>query len=84
MTVKEAITLFKYYLQSNHRRRTIESYSYLLGRFEKIHAERSVDSLGSDEIFQFLESFTQGLAKSTRRLRYAQLKSFFNFIVHST
>jgi integrase/recombinase XerD len=81
MTVKEAITLFKYYLQANHRRRNIESYSYLFGRFEKIHSERSVDSLGSDEIFQFLESFTQGLAKSTGRLRYAQLKSFFNFII---
>jgi integrase len=81
MIAKEAITLFKYYLQSNHRRRTIESYNNLLCRFEKIHAGRSLDSIGADEIFQFLESFTQNLTKSTRRLRYAQLKSFFNFII---
>jgi hypothetical protein len=30
MTTKEAITLFKYYLQSNHKTRTIESYTLLL------------------------------------------------------
>ena len=40
MTTKEAITLFKYYLQSNHKRRTIESYTLLLDRFNAIHAEK--------------------------------------------
>jgi hypothetical protein len=40
MTTKEAITLFKYYLQSNHKWRTIESYTLLLDRFNAIHAER--------------------------------------------
>jgi len=32
MTTKEAITLFNYYLQSNHKTRTIESYTLLLDR----------------------------------------------------
>ena len=34
MTTKESIVLFKYYLQANHKRRTIESYSLLLDRFK--------------------------------------------------
>ena len=55
MTTKEAITLFKYYLQSNHKRRTIESYSLLLVRFNAIHAERLLDDISPDEIFHFLE-----------------------------
>ena len=55
MTTKEAITLFKYYLQSNHKRRTIESYSLLLDRFNAIHAERLLDDISPDEIFHFLE-----------------------------
>ena len=80
MTTKEAITLFKYYLQSNHKRRTIESYSLLLDRFNAIHAERLLDDISPDEIFHFLEDLTRDLARSTRRLRYAQLKAFFNFI----
>jgi len=81
MTTKEAITLFKYYIQSNHKRRTIESYTLLLDRFNANHAERPLKDISPDEIFYFLESVTQKLSKSTRRLRYAQLKAFYNFII---
>jgi len=81
MTTKEAITLFKFYLESNHKRRTIESYTALLDRFNVIHAERPLEAISPDEIFHFLESVTQKLSKSTRRLRYAQLKAFYNFII---
>jgi hypothetical protein len=71
MTTREAITLFKYYLQSNHKKRTIESYTLLLDRFNAIHAERLLGDISPDEIFHFLEDMTRGMAKSTRRLRYA-------------
>jgi integrase len=81
MTTKEAITLFKYYIQSNHKRRTIESYTLLLDRFNAIYAEKPLEGISPDEIFHFLESLTQKLSKSTRRLRYAQLKAFYNFII---
>ena len=81
MTTKEAITLFKYYLQSNHKTRTIESYTLLLDRFNAIHAEKLLEDISPDEIFHFLEDMTRSMAKSTRRLRYAQLKAFYNFII---
>jgi len=81
MTTQEAIRLFNNYLQSNHKQRTIDSYDHLLIRFERIYAERALDSIGTDEIYTFLETLTQDLAKSTRRLRYAQLKAFYNFII---
>jgi len=81
MTMQEAIRLFNNYLQANHKQRTIDSYVHILGRFELIHAQRDLESVGSDEIFTFLEAVTQDLAKSTRRLRYAQLIAFYNFII---
>ena len=81
MTTKEAITLFKYYLQANHKERTIESYSLLFDRFGAIYTQRSLDGISPDGIFHFLENLTQKLSKSTRRLRYAQIKSFYNFII---
>jgi integrase len=81
MTTKEAITLFKYYLQANHKKRTIESYNLLLDKFNAIHTERPLEDISPDEIFYLLESVTQKLSKSTRRLRYAQLKAFYNFII---
>ncbi len=81
MITKEAITLFKYYLQSNHKPRTIESYRLLLERFEAIFAQKDLETITPDEIFHFLETLTGNMAKSTRRLRYAQLKAFYNFII---
>jgi len=81
MITKEAITLFKYYLQSNHKQRTIESYRLLLERFEVIYTKRDLETIAPDEIFHFLENLTGNMAKSTRRLRYAQLKAFYNFII---
>jgi integrase/recombinase XerD len=81
MTIQEAITLFKYYLQANHKKRTIESYNLLFERFGAIYAQRSLEDISPDEIFHFLENMTQNLSKSTRRLRYAQIKAFYNFII---
>jgi integrase len=43
-------------------------------------ADRELDSIKPDEVYQFLENIIGTLAKSTRRLRYAQLKAFFNFV----
>ena len=81
MTLKEAITLFRCHQRSNLKARTIRSYQPLLQRFQVQHGERSFDAIGSDEIFQFLETVTGDHSKSTRRLRYAQLKAFFNFLI---
>ena len=81
MTTKEAITLFKFYLQSNHKRRTIESYTLLLDRFNATYAGRPLADIKPDGIFHFLEDLTRNLARSTKRLRYAQLKAFYNFII---
>ena len=81
MTLKEAITLFGYHQHSNLKARTVRSYQPLLQRFGVQFWERSFDSIGSDEILQFLETATEDHSKSTRRLRYAQLKAFFNFLI---
>ena len=56
-------------------------YSLLLGRFEAIYGQRPLDAIAPDEIFHFLEDLMKNLAKATRRLRYAQLKAFYNFII---
>ena len=78
MNIRDAISLFGYHQRSNPKARTVQSYSPLLQRFEARFADRSFDSIGSDKIYHFLETLTEKLSKSTRRLRYAQLKAFYN------
>jgi integrase len=81
MKVKEAIKLFKYQQKANLKQRTIYSYNYILNKFESHYALRLIDSISADELYQFLENVTGGYSKSTRRLRYAQIKTLFNFII---
>ena len=68
MNVKEAITLFRYYQQSHHRKRTIDSYQTLVGAFEQAYGNRSLESLQSDEIYQFLENFTEGVSQINEKV----------------
>ncbi len=49
--------------------------------FDSVFSDRYLDSIKPDEIYHFLEQMTKTLSKSTRRLRYAQLKALFNFII---
>jgi integrase/recombinase XerD len=81
MKTKEAITLFQTYQRSSHRKRTLQSYLAMLNQFKALYGETVFENIGSDEVYRFLEEVTQGRAKSTRRLRYAQLKAVFNFVI---
>jgi len=58
MKVKEAISVFQYDQKNNLKQKTINSYKYLLCRFEAIYAERSVETISVDEVLQLLEDLT--------------------------
>ncbi len=81
MRISEAIALFQNHHQSTLRQRTIASYRHFLQRFETQFGELSFDSVGADDLCRFLETLAQNLSKSTRHLRYPQLKSFYNFCI---
>jgi integrase/recombinase XerD len=82
MTVRDAINIFQISQKNLHRKRTTESYRYLLEHLEKHFPDNLVEAITPDHIYQFLEALTEYAAKSTRRLRYAQLKAFFNFLIN--
>jgi site-specific recombinase XerD len=84
MTIKETITLFGYHQRSSQKPRTIQSYRPLLQNIEGRFAGRPFDSIGSDEIYHLLETLTEAQSKSTRRLRYAQMKAFYNFLIEKS
>ncbi|MHC5074286.1 MAG: tyrosine-type recombinase/integrase [Planctomycetota bacterium] len=81
MTIKEAVKTMCDHQKANLKYRSIYSYNYILNRFESQFGSCEIDSIGSDEICQFLESLTSGLSKATRRLRFSQMKTFFNFTI---
>ena len=82
MIVKEAIQIFQISQKNIHRKRTKDSYRYLLEHLENHFTDIHIEGITPDQIYQFLEALTEHAAKSTRRLRYAQLKAFFNFLIN--
>ncbi|MBC8427053.1 MAG: phage integrase N-terminal SAM-like domain-containing protein [Deltaproteobacteria bacterium] len=65
---------------SIHKKNTVKSYEALLRRFNQDFGERSIESVTTDEILEFLNEITEGKKQQTKRIKYAHLSAFFNFI----
>jgi integrase/recombinase XerD len=83
MTLQEGIELFRTHQKNQAREKTRESYTYLLRNFETLFGETMMDAISAEDIHQFLLIVTDGRARSSARLRYAQLKAFFNFMIEN-
>lgn len=81
MTILKAIEDFKHHQKTSLKKRTQEGYKRLLESFQSEYGNREIESVKAEELCRFLESFTEGLARATRRLRYAQLRALFNFAI---
>ncbi|WP_084219096.1 tyrosine-type recombinase/integrase [Syntrophorhabdus aromaticivorans] len=84
MTLQEAIQIFKDHQKISVREKTRESYDYLFRNLGALLGEGEFTQISSQDLLEFLLLLTEGSAKSTARLRYAQLKAFFNFIIERT
>ena len=81
MTIQEGIELFRTHQKSQAREKTRESYAYLLRNLEALFGETATDAITPEDIHQFLLTVTDGRARSSARLRYAQVKAFFNLLL---
>ena len=62
------------------KKNTTDRYKVLIGRFNQEFGDREINQITSDEALSYLNRITQGNKPYTKRVRYAQLSSFFNFI----
>ena len=84
MTIKEAVELFRQHQKGNVKKNTIRSYGRFLDQLQVKFSDQQFDSVSPDDISRFLEECTVGLSKSTRHLRFAQMKAFFNYVIEVT
>ena len=82
MQISDAIRTFKTQQIATLRRSTQVHYVTLLDRFLQHFSGREIESMAAGKVGQFLESQTANKAKTTRRLMYAQVKAFFNFLIN--
>ncbi|MBA4391735.1 MAG: site-specific integrase [Syntrophus sp. (in: bacteria)] len=84
MTIQKAIELFRQHQKGNLRGSTLKSYGKFLSQVEARFADDEVAAISAEEIGRFLDKHTEGLSRSTRHLRYAQIKAFFNYIIETS
>jgi integrase/recombinase XerD len=84
MNIQEGFTIFKNHQKSCIKPKTLQSYDHLLFRFESQFSDRLLESIRPEEAYQFLETWLTNAAKATRRLRYAQLKAFYNRLIKNS
>jgi integrase/recombinase XerD len=84
MVIQEAIELFKEHQKGTVKKSTLKSYCKFLEQFRDRFSASELLSVSADQIGKFLEEATAGLSRSTRHLRYAQIKAFFNYVIEAT
>ena len=84
MRLREAIELFKDHQKDNAKEKTRKSYGYLFRNLETLLDDVVLEGMSPQDLYQFLLILTEGRARSTARLRYAQLKSFLNHVIEAT
>ncbi|HAM52183.1 MAG TPA: site-specific integrase, partial [Nitrospiraceae bacterium] len=70
-------------MRSTVRKNTFKSYSRFLDQFQLRFSDVHVESLKPDDMGSFLEQCTRELSRSTRHLRFAQIKAFLNYIIEA-
>ncbi len=82
MNIPEAIEFVRNHHLSTLKRSTNTGYQLFFNSLKTFFPDRAVESITVEEIGKFLESFTAGVARGTRHLRYAQTKAFFSFVIN--
>ena len=62
------------------KKNTAHRYKAVIDRFCEKFGHRDINQITSDEALSYLNKITEGNKPYTKRIRYANLSSFFNFI----
>jgi len=80
MKVSKASKIWLDYHQINSKKNTYRSYSVVMGKFCAVFGDHQLSELTVDNVMDFLNQVTDGCKPQTKRIRYAHLSAFFNFI----
>jgi integrase/recombinase XerD len=83
MRLHEAVELCREHQKNTMREKTRECYDYVFRNMEALLGDPDFEEMSAQDLYQFMLLLTEGRARSTARLRYAQVKAFFNFVVEA-
>ena len=69
--------------QASFKKNTLKTYQSILSRLNAQFSGRDLASLKPEDVLSFLTDINQGTKQLTKRTRYSQITSFFNFITQN-
>jgi integrase/recombinase XerD len=83
MWLRQAIELCNEHQKNSMGEKTRECYGHLFRNMEALLGDAVFEEISAQDLYQFMLLLTEGRARSTARLRYAQVKAFFNFVIEA-
>ena len=80
MKVSKASKIWLDYHHTNSKKNTYRSYSVVMGKFCAVFGDHQLSELTTGNVMDFLNQVTDGCKPQTKRIRFAHLAAFFNFI----
>ena len=80
MKVSKAGKIWLDYHQINSKKNTVRAHSFVMDRFRHQFGDYELGDLSIDNILDFMNQLTEGRKPQTKRGRFSQLSSFFNFV----
>jgi len=80
MNVSKAGKIWLDYHKTHSKKATVRAYEWVINKFCEKFGGHDLKELLPDEILTFLNLITNGRKSQTKRVRFAHLTAFFNFI----
>ncbi len=79
MKVEKAIRHHLEYHNANSQKNTCRCVEFVLRKFDNQFGEKTLASISEEDVFSFLKKLTHNRKQNTKRNRYSDLSSSYNF-----
>jgi integrase len=80
MNVSQTSKIWLEYHRAHSKENTVRAYEFTIAKFNQNFANLNLNEVSTDDVLDFMTKFTEGLKPQTKRIRFAHLTAFFNFM----
>jgi integrase len=80
MNVSQASKIWLDYHRAHSKYNTVRAYKFTITKFNQDFANLNLNKVSTDNVLEFMIKISEGRKPQTKRIRFAHLTAFFNFM----
>ena len=80
MNVSQSSKIWLDYHHAHSKDNTVRAYEFTITKFNQYFATLNLSEVSTDNALNFMTNIAEGRKPQTKRIRFAHLTAFFNFI----